>query len=116
MLDRLLETVPAEHWRFVVGSVVAAGAAITDAATDLQGWEDKGIKGLLVAAVLYLVRELAKQRTEDKAKAELREEKMAAALNKNSDALAAVVAATKEQTEYYQDVARQIIEAKMQNK
>jgi len=96
--------------KLAFASVVLAGGWFADATLNLDGWESAGIKGMLIAAVVYLVRELARQRTDDKAEAKERESKMITAIDKNTTVLGELRDATERQTEYYETVARTIIE------
>lgn len=52
------------HWPAVTASFVAAGAVLADAQTDAKGWEDLGLKGALVSAVIFLVRYVVTQNRE----------------------------------------------------
>ena len=101
--------------KLMLGTTVAGTAWLADAAANLPtgSWEDYGVKGMLVLAVGYLVRELARQRDMDKVDAVLREKEMTAALNSNSIALQKLIEATDHQTAYYREVAQTIISARM---
>lgn len=117
MPPKLLDFIDPCHLKLIVTSAFAGGLYLAQLAADLPpGWEDKTMKGLLIAAILYLVRQLAMQRTDDKADALKREEKMVAALDKNSATLAGVIDATHEQTSYFRDVAKNMIDAQIKSK
>ncbi len=111
MLERFLGMLDTTHYKMIAASGFLILAFVADAAAQIPpGWEDTGIKGMLIAAVVYLVRELAKQRDSDKAEAASREDRTTTALDKNSDTLKELITATNIQTKYFEGVAKVLIE------
>lgn len=115
--------------KLITASGVAVLAAGVDAAADMPiaSWESLTLKGALLAAIIYLVRENATQRATHKAESDARqaalkeetqarEKEMLEAIRANTQAKEAMAAAmvdlrnaTKEQTDYYKAVAKVII-------
>jgi len=103
---------------------IAAGAL--DAGRDIpaRGWEDMGLKGLLIFAVIFVGKLfLDAQRTHKtemqttwdahKKDAQEREEMLLAALKANSKGLEELTALTKEQTDYFKTVTRVVVSEKL---
>lgn len=112
MLDRiapLFSVADSHQWKMIFASIVASGAAIADVVTDLPRAEDWTVKGILVAAVVYLVRQLSTERAEHKAEAEKREEKLTEALKTNAEAMDGMKAELSQQTSYFRDIAQRLI-------
>lgn len=102
-------------------------AVITEAVTELQGWEEASLKVLLVAAVIYLVRSQAQDRKEHKAElheawdlhkkeSDEREAKTTDAMIANTRALADLTKITEEQTNYFKTVTRTIVDERLKTK
>ena len=97
-------------WKLVAASGVAIVCTFADAVVPPEArWEHLTLTGALVAAVIYLVRELAKERESDKAANKDREDKLSAALNANTAAMQANSERLAEQTKYLEAVAGKII-------
>ncbi len=97
---------------FVAGAV-ATGSYIADAANNFKGWEDLTLKGLLIVAVLYLVREIARTRTENAAREAAREAELKALVKDNTDAMRAMIAAVSRQTEYFDKIALKTLDEQL---
>ncbi len=94
---------------FVAGAV-ATGSYIADAANNFKGWEDLTLKGLLIVAVLYLVREIARTRTENATREAEREAELKALVKDNTDTMRAVREAVERQAEYFNRIAIKTLE------
>ena len=105
---------------------IAAGIADASSALDAKGWEEIGIKGLLLFAVYYIGKlfldankahkaEMQQARDAHQADAEKREDKLVAALDANSKSLTELTELTKEQTDYFKTVTRNIVAEKLGN-
>lgn len=53
-----------QKWKIFVGSLAVAGLTLADGGTERGSMEDYTLKGCLVIAVLFLVRQLLKEREE----------------------------------------------------
>lgn len=109
--------------KLITASSVALLAAGADALTNapVASWESLTLKGALVLAVIYLLRENSLQRAAHKAEAEAREKEMLEAIKANTAAKEGMAAAmielrnaTKEQTDYYKAVAKVIVNRAVQ--
>lgn len=99
-----------DHPKLALASAVAASVSVADAATDLRGWEDLTLKGVLVAVVLYLVREIARLRTESQERNTEREKELCKLVQDNTDAMRGMLAAVQRQTEYFDQIARKALD------
>lgn len=109
-----------DNWRLGLASLMLGGGFIADAVSDAKGWDDVGIKGILVFAVVFLCREIGRMRAADQARNDAREQTMAVAINSNTSTinansaeLAKLTEATKQQTEYFRSVGQTIIEEQL---
>jgi hypothetical protein len=98
-----------EHWKAMVASSVAAFTMLADFATEAKGWEDVSLKVLLLGAVVFLVRHVLKQQAEHKADSAAREQRMLEAINRAAEGMEKLTDLTKEQTDYYKAVTRNIV-------
>jgi hypothetical protein len=98
-----------EHWKAMVASSIAAFAMLADFATEAKGWEDVSMKVLLLVAVVFLVRLVLKQQAEHKADSAAREQRMLEAINRAAEGMEKLTDLTKEQTDYYKAVTRNIV-------
>lgn len=102
--------------KLFLASGVALAAIIADVtASPEPPWESYTLKGILVAAVIYLVRELSAERANNKIENKLREERMLSAMEDMSDGHKELVTATKQQTQYFESIAKTLIERGMGN-
>lgn len=120
--------------KFVLASSVGLIAAVTDVAADVHGWEDVSLKAILIAAVIFIgrlflqqqqqQREQAREHKEElektweahKQDAEKREVKYCTALDANSKCLTELVVLTREQTDYFKAVTRDVVNEKLKGR
>ncbi len=106
------------------GTALAAFSLLADLVTETKGWEDLGIKTLLLAALVFVGRLLMKEQTEHRAeikelqaahKAEFiaRDSTMVAALIRQAEAIEEQTGILREQTDYYKTVTRNIVEDRL---
>lgn len=103
--------------KVVAAGAVAIGTTIADAVVAPEGsWESIGIKTLLILAIIYLARELAKQReseaqagAERERKAEEREKAISAVVAENSQVMVGLREEVAKQTSYFQTVAQTLL-------
>lgn len=117
----------AAHLKIVAACAVILATFIADGFTKPASYEDVGLKTILIIAIVYLARLLTKQQEEHKterakdaekhlADAAVREEKMLAAVNRQSDAMERVAQLTEEQTSYFKTVTRTIVDERLAKK
>ncbi len=94
----------------MLATASAGVLAAVDAIKEAQGWADLGLPGLLIVALVFVVRELQQERAEGRKERDEREERMLEALNKNAESLNQLTTLTKEQTDYFKSVTRNIVE------
>jgi hypoxanthine-guanine phosphoribosyltransferase len=110
--------------KLAVASAVALVAAVTDATTQPQGWEDISLKALLIGALVFVVRLLLKQQTDHKSEiretwqmhkeeAEKREVKVVSCLEAQTQTLRKLCELTEEQTEHYRSFVKAAVDAKL---
>lgn len=113
---RFLHDVPG--LKMAVAGLLALIAAVADSATELPvaSWESLGLKTAMAAVIIYLVRELSKQRDACADEARKREERIleviesnTEAKEKNTTAMLELKAATETQTGYYKTVAQTLL-------
>jgi hypothetical protein len=106
--------------KLAVASFVAVAAAVTDATAQPQGWEDVTLKGILIAALIFVGRLYLNQAKEHKdeikqtwaahkTEAEKREEKVVACMTKQNETLGKLC----EQTEHYRSFVKAAVDAKI---
>lgn len=103
------------NWKVAVGSFGALGSFLADVATEISGYENIGTKALLLGAVVYLVRTLQKEREEAKLEAKAREDKMSSTIEANTKAMEALKTETAQQTQYFQNVIKVIVEKEVKS-
>ena len=114
-------------WKLFASCSVAVITLLADAGAAPGSYEDLGLKTILVAAVVFTVRLLLKQQEEHKAErakdaenhladAKAREDKMLAAMQKQSDTMERVAVLTEEQNEHFKDVVRSVLEDRLKPK
>jgi hypothetical protein len=110
--------------KLALASAVALAAAVTDATTQPQGWEDISLKALLIGALVFVVRLLLKQQTDHKSEiretwkqhkeeAQTREEKVIACISAQTETLDKLRELTEEQTEHYRTFVKAAVDAKL---
>jgi hypothetical protein len=110
--------------KLAVASFVAVAAAVTDATAQPQGWEDVTLKGILIAALIFVGRLYLNQAKEHKdeikqtwaahkTEAEKREEKVVACMTKQNETLGKLCELTEEQTEHYRSFVKAAVDAKI---
>ena len=104
------------HDNPATSAFTATMAVAVEAINSPAGWESLTLKGVLIAAVVYLVRELGAQRDINKAEASKREEILIAALKtyqdaaiEHSAALQELKSAAETQTGYFKTVAQTLL-------
>lgn len=109
-----------EQPKVFVASLVAAGAFLADGLINPREWEDLTLKGLMLAAILYLVREIARLRTEsDRLRTESadrdreRDAEFKVLVRDNTDAMKGMLAAVSKQTEYFEQIARKSLDEQL---
>lgn len=110
--------------KFILAALVGGGALLADVAVDPKGLEDWGLKGLLLIALGYAVNLLLSQQKEHKAEmketwdlhkkdAETREAKLIKCIEESTKATVENAALTKEQTDYFKAVTRNVVDEKL---
>ncbi len=110
--------------KIAVATTIAGTTFLADLVSETKGWEDLGVKTLLLSALIFVVRLLLKQQVEYKTeikellathKAEYmaRDTTMASALNRQAEAIEAQTVILREQTDYYKTVTRNIVEDRL---
>lgn len=117
-----------------LASSVGLIAAVTDVAADPHGWEDLSLKAILIAAVIFIGRLFLQQQQQQrdqqhehkaeiektwdahKQDAEKREVKYCTALDANSKCLTELVTLTREQTDYFKAVTRDVVNEKLKGR
>jgi hypothetical protein len=101
----------AMKYKLVIASGVALAAFIADVTANPEPpWESYTLKGILVLAVIYLGRELAAERANNKLDHQLREERMIKSMEQMTDGHKELVTATKEQTKWFESIAKELIQ------
>jgi hypothetical protein len=94
-----------------LASGIALGAFLADISVPNETpVESYTFKGVLVLAVLYLARELSIERLNNKKEAYDREDRMLEAIKCMTEGHKELVNTTKEQTNYFQTIAKTLIE------
>ncbi len=110
-----------------IASIVAGGAFLADIATEMKGVEELGLKAILCAALIWIVRLHLTQQKEHKQElrdiwalhkkeAEDRELRANETREANTRALNELTSLTKEQTDYFKTVTRNIVEDRIKAK
>lgn len=109
-----------EQPKVFVASLVAAGAFLADGLINPREWEDLTLKGLMLAAILYLVREIARLRTESDRLRTVsadrdreRDAEFKVLVRDNTDAMKGMLAAVSKQTEYFEQIARKSLDEQL---
>lgn len=90
-------------------SVGSLFALLAEAVPGNTGWEDLTLKGLLLLAVLYLVREITRLREEAKKDSSDREDRTNHAIMANTAAMNELTAVVREQATFSQHVLNVIV-------
>jgi hypothetical protein len=107
--------------KLALASVVGGIALLADMANEFRGWEDVGLKGILIAAVIFIGRLYLKQQADHKQERkedwdahkkdrEAAENAYRQVMEANSSLLKEIKAATEEQTVYFKTVTRNLVE------
>jgi hypothetical protein len=113
--------------KIAMASSIGFFALVAEAATELHGWEDVGLKGLLIGAVVYLIRaqaqdrkdhrvELAAAWAEHKKESEGREARATAAITANTNALSELTKLAEEQIDYFKGITKAVVDEKFKPK
>jgi hypothetical protein len=116
-----------DHLKLALAAFVGLVAAVTDAAGDMHGWEDVSLKALLIAALVFIGRLLLQQQREHKIEMREaweahkkdsadREERNHHAIANNTQCLAELASLTREQTDYFKAVTRNVVDEKFKSK
>lgn len=111
-------------FKLAAATLVALAAAVTDAAAPVQGWEDVTLKGILIAALIFIGRlylnqakehkdEIKQTWAEHKAEAEKREEKFLGCMTTQNSTLQKLCELTEEQTDHYRNFVKAAVDAKI---
>ncbi len=95
------------HWKLVAAGTIGFASILADANVSPGGWEDYSLKGLLLAAVLYLVREIRLLNKEGK-------ESLSKTVDACTTTMQELKASTDVQTTYFRQVAQTIIAGSVQ--
>ncbi len=114
--------------KLTLAALVGFAAYLADASADLdvKGWEELGLKGILLFAVYYIGKlfldsqKAHKAEQQDtwaahKADAAAREAKLLAALDASTQTGRELLALTKEQTDYFKAVTRNIVDERLKS-
>ena len=97
--------------KLVLASGVALLAFLADiTASQEPAWESYTLIGILLIAVVYLVRELSAERATNKIEGKQREERMLSAMESMTQGHKDLVDATKQQTKYFESIAKTLIQ------
>lgn len=123
--------------KLTIAALVGYAAWLADASEQLnvQGWEEAGLKGLLILAVIFIGKlfleaqrthkaeiekvwenhkaEIAATKEAHKQAAELRESRLVTCLSENTKCLTELTALTKDQTDYFKAVTRNVVNEKL---
>jgi len=115
--------------KLTIAAVVGFGAWLADSSEQLnvKGWEELGLKGLLLFAVFYIGRlfldcqkthkaEIQATWEAHKKDVETREAKLLQCMGDNTRCLNELSALTKEQTDYFKTVTRNLVNEKLTGK
>ena len=89
---------------------IVEGAASLNPAS-VSAWENVTFKGCLILAIVYLIREASKERVAFQKKTEEREDKVVEVIEKNTEMAAALLAETKRQTAFFDDVSSDVVKS-----
>lgn len=113
--------------KLAMATSIGLFALVAEATTELHGWEDLSLKGLLIGAVVYLIRAQAQDRKEHRAELAAaweehkkdshdREIKYNNILEANTKVLSDLTRITEEQTTYFKTVTRTIVDERLKTK
>jgi hypothetical protein len=99
-------------------------AWLADTSPDIKGWEESTLKGLLILAVISIGKLFLDAQKNHKAEiqatweahkkdVEIREAKLHQCIGDNTKCLAELTSLTKEQTEYFKAVTRNVVNEKL---
>lgn len=135
MLNNLLDHVT--EIKLTIAALVVFAAWLADASEQInvKGWEEAGLKGLLILAVIFIGKlfleaqknhkaeiekvweshkaEITATKEAHKQAAELREARLVTCLGENTKCLTELTALTKDQTDYFKAVTRNVINEKL---
>src|SRR4051812_28243694 len=101
------------HFKLTLAMAFSGLVILADAATELKGWEDVGLKGLLLFAVGYLIRKLEAGQTKHEQDLKDRDAKTLDVILHHTDALRELTVLTKEQTDYFKAVTRDVVNERL---
>jgi hypothetical protein len=108
-MDKLSEiSLLLANWK----STLAGSAFVADAAAEISNYENVGTKGILILAIIYLVR----QREADRVDARAREDKLNATINANTEALHGLKHETEKQTQYHEHIVKAIVDDNLKDR
>lgn len=114
-------TLIATKWKALAGCTAVAVLAAADSVVTPATLEDYGLKGLLIISLIFVVRlllrqqadhkvELREQQAQHREEASRREERMLQAIHAQVEGLEQLTLLTKEQTDYFKSVTRNILD------
>lgn len=112
--------------KLTIAAAVGFAAWLADASEQLniKGWEEAGLKGLLILAVIFIGRLFLEAQKTHKAEiqatwdvhkkdVEVREAKLHQCIADNTKCLTELTALTREQTDYFKSVTRNLVNEKL---
>jgi len=126
------------HTKVILATITGVSAMLADAANEAKGWEDLGLKTALTLALIFVVKllldqqklhkqelkeiwdahkaEMKAMRAEHKEEAAKREDRMVKAIEVQVISMNEVRDLTRDQTEYFKTVTRNIVYEKIHGK
>jgi len=111
-IPQLFSDLP-DYWKLSIAALTGLGAFFADASPEIRGWEELGMKGLLIAALVFVVKLLLRQQAEHKEETGKREERLLAHIEKSTIIQSELLEATKRQTGYFETVTRNIVNERL---
>lgn len=121
--------------KLTITAMIGFAAWLADTSPDIKGWEEASLKVLLILAVIFIGKlfleaqrnhkaeiekvwenhkaEIAATKEAHKQAAELREARLVSCLSENTKCLSELTALTKDQTDYFKAVTRNVVNEKL---
>jgi hypothetical protein len=110
--------------KLTLTALIGFAAWFADTSPDIKGWEESTLKGLLILAVISIGKLFLDAQKNHKAEiqatweahkkdVEIREAKLHQCIGDNTKCLAELTSLTKEQTEYFKAVTRNVVNEKL---
>jgi hypothetical protein len=112
------------EFKLTLTALIGFAAWLADTSPDIKGWEESTLKGLLILAVISIGKLFLDAQKNHKAEiqatweahkkdVEIREAKLHQCIGDNTKCLAELTSLTKEQTEYFKAVTRNVVNEKL---